>query len=130
MASPAFYTRRFLSNRLPLVFQAPIPRTQRLSASTTAEQATSAKPSPASNPEVDGINVSRGKESRYTDAPPSSNMQSPISARRGLPSEAQEGEEQTTTDAQIKNDPRESLEKKRENVRKTGEKPMGKEDFA
>ncbi|ODM17721.1 hypothetical protein SI65_06509 [Aspergillus cristatus] len=130
MSSPAIYTRRFLSNRLPLLFQVPTATIQRLSASTTAEQATSAKPSPASNPESDGINVSRGKESRYTDAPPSSNMQSPISARRGLPSEAQEGEEQTTTDAQIKNDPRESLEKKRENVRKTGEKPIGKEDFA
>lgn len=57
-------------------------------------------------------------------------MQPPVSARRGLPSEAQEGEEQTTIDTQIKNDPRESLEKKRENVRKAGEKPMGKEDFA
>ena len=57
-------------------------------------------------------------------------MQSPISARRGLPSEAQEGEEQTTTAAQVKNDPRESMEKKRENVKKAGEKPMGKEDFS
>lgn len=121
MSFPAFYTRRFLWKRVP---QAPILKTQRLSAST------SAKSSPASNPESDGINVSRGKESRYTDAPPSSNMQSPISSRRGLPSESQEGEEQTTTDAQIKNDPGESLEKKRENVRKAGEKPMGKEDFA
>lgn len=109
----------------------PLPRIQRLTASTASpEQASGARPTPSSDPESEGINVSRGKEARHTDAPASSNLQSPISAREGRPSEAQEGEEQTTTDAQIKNDPREPGEKKRENVRKAGEKPMGPEDYA
>jgi hypothetical protein len=44
------------------------------------------------------------------------------------PSEAHEGEEQTSADAMIKNDPNEPTEKKRENVEKVGRRKMGPED--
>lgn len=43
--------------------------------------------------------------------------------------QAQEGEEQTGADAQIKNDPRMTGERKRESVKKAGERPLGAEDY-
>ncbi|PKX97678.1 uncharacterized protein P174DRAFT_449266 [Aspergillus novofumigatus IBT 16806] len=41
---------------------------------------------------------------------------------------AHEGEEQTSADAMIKNDPNEPTEKKRKNVEKAGSRKMGPED--
>ncbi|RHZ46518.1 uncharacterized protein CDV56_104800 [Aspergillus thermomutatus] len=57
----------------------------------------------SSNPESQAINKSRGKEARHSDAADTRSVQSPVSAQGGRPSEAHEGEEQTSADAMIKN---------------------------
>lgn len=84
----------------------------------------------SSSPESQDVNASRGLEDRSSDTADTRSTQSPISGRnlseRG--SEAHEGEEQTSTDEQIKNDPNKPAEAKRENVEKAGQKPMGPED--
>ncbi|RAL14148.1 uncharacterized protein BO97DRAFT_404524 [Aspergillus homomorphus CBS 101889] len=82
----------------------------------------------SSSPESQAINVSRGKEARHDDTPDTRSVQSPISSQYGRTSEAHEGEERTSADAQIKNDPAESTETKRRNVEKAGERPLGPED--
>lgn len=87
----------------------------------------------ASAPESQGINKSRGLEGRHSDTPDLRSARSPISSsnKKELGSETLkgEGEEQTSTDAQIKNDPSMSTEAKRKNVEKAGQKPMGPEDY-
>ncbi|KAJ5138847.1 uncharacterized protein N7515_003695 [Penicillium bovifimosum] len=84
----------------------------------------------ASSPESQDINKARGLEGRHSDTADTRSTQSPISSsnKTELGSEAHEGEEQTSTDALIKNDPSKSPEAKRENVKKAGQKPMGPED--
>ncbi|GAM33881.1 hypothetical protein TCE0_013f01101 [Talaromyces pinophilus] len=82
----------------------------------------------SSNPESQSINISRGKEARHSDTADSGSVASPVSSGRGPASEAHQGEEQTETDSMIKNDPRESAEKKRRNVESAGRKSMGPED--
>ncbi|CAI7589969.1 unnamed protein product [Penicillium viridicatum] len=84
----------------------------------------------ASSPESQGIDKSRGLEGRHSDTPDLHSAQSPISSskkpERG--SETLKVGEQTSTDAQIKNDPSMSTKAKRKNVEKAGQKPMGPED--
>ncbi|GKZ33774.1 hypothetical protein AbraIFM66950_003809 [Aspergillus brasiliensis] len=82
----------------------------------------------SSNPESQGINYSRGKEARHSDTADTRSVQSPISAQRGPTSEAHEGEEQTSADAQIKSDPNQPEEQKRRNVEDAGKRPLGAED--
>lgn len=82
----------------------------------------------SSSGESQSINVSRGKESRASDTADTRSVQSPISSQSGPTSEVHEGEEQTTADAQIKNDPREPDEKKRANVEAAGRRKLGPED--
>jgi hypothetical protein len=84
----------------------------------------------SSSPESQSVNTSRGLEGRSSDTADTRSTQSPISGRNKLEkgSEAHEGEEQTPTDAQIKNDPNKPAEVKRENVEKAGQKPLGPED--
>ncbi|KAJ5819034.1 hypothetical protein N7474_004625 [Penicillium riverlandense] len=84
----------------------------------------------ASSPESQAINKSRGLEGRNSDNADTRSTQSPISSsnKEELGSETHEGEEQTSTDAQIKNDPAMPTEAKRKNVEKAGQKPLGPED--
>ncbi|KAJ5998827.1 hypothetical protein N7451_006637 [Penicillium sp. IBT 35674x] len=84
----------------------------------------------SSSPESQHVNASRGLEDRTQDTPDTRSVQSPVSKRDPLEkdSEAHAGEEQTSTDAQIKNDPNKPAEAKRKNVEKAGQKPMGPED--
>ncbi|RHZ50759.1 hypothetical protein CDV55_102930 [Aspergillus turcosus] len=82
----------------------------------------------SSNPQGQSINKSRGRDAGHSDAADTRSVQSPVSQHRAEPSEAHEGEEQTSADAMIKNDPHEPTEKKRENVEKAGSRKMGPED--
>ncbi|GIJ86310.1 hypothetical protein Asppvi_005197 [Aspergillus pseudoviridinutans] len=82
----------------------------------------------SSNPQAQSINKSRGREAGHSDEADTRSVQSPVSMHRAQPSEAHEGEEQTSADAMIKNDPNEPTEKKRENVEKVGRRKMGPED--
>ncbi|KAL1852985.1 hypothetical protein Plec18167_005641 [Paecilomyces lecythidis] len=85
---------------------------------------------PQSNwPEDQKINLSRGAKGRASDTADTRSVQSPVSGRnRDQASEAHAEEEQSTTDAAVKNDPRLSDEEKRRNVEGAGRKPMGVED--
>jgi hypothetical protein len=96
---------------------------------TSAQSSNVSNPS-ASSPESQAINKSRGLEGRRSDTADTRSTQSPISSsnKAELGSEAHEGEEQTPTDAQIKNDPSTPTDIKRENVKKAGQKPLGPED--
>ncbi|GAQ09863.1 hypothetical protein ALT_7184 [Aspergillus lentulus] len=82
----------------------------------------------SSNPQAYSINKARGREAGHSDEADTRSVQSPVSMHRAHPSEAHEGEEQTSADAMIKNDPNEPTEKKRENVEKAGSRKMGPED--
>lgn len=84
----------------------------------------------ASSPESQAINKSRSLEGRHSDTADTRSTQSPISSsnKAELGSETHEGEEQTPTDAQMKNDPGKPTEVKRKNVEKAGKKPLGPED--
>lgn len=133
--------KRFLSNRIPLWYQGKSTNLHTLymsvddkypgpSSLPNSRPASTVFPEQTtSNPEPQGPNISRGDRSRYGDAPPSGNYPSPVSAREGRHLQAQEGEEQTGADAQIKNDPRMTGERKRERVKKAGERPLGAEDY-
>lgn len=80
-------------------------------------------------PEDQKINLSRGAKGRASDTADTRSVQSPVSGRnRDQASEAHAEEEQSTTDAAVKNDPRLSDEEKRRNVEGAGRKPMGVED--
>ena len=82
----------------------------------------------SSSPESQAVNVARGRESRASDQADTRSTQSPISPnRRAHTSEAQEGEEGPFNE-HIKSDPNASPEAKRQNVEKTGKKPLGPED--
>lgn len=75
------------------------------------------------------MNDSRGKEARSADTADTRSVQSPISpSRRAHTSEAHEGEEETSFDSHIKNDPNESPDVKRRKVEEAGRKPLGPED--
>ncbi|KAL4772880.1 hypothetical protein BDW60DRAFT_206645 [Aspergillus nidulans var. acristatus] len=74
------------------------------------------------------INLSRGKEARSSDTADTRSVQSPISSQDGPTSEQHAGEEQTSADAMIKNDPSEPAEKKRANVEAAGRRKLGPED--
>ncbi|KAL4910522.1 hypothetical protein BDW74DRAFT_146 [Aspergillus multicolor] len=74
------------------------------------------------------INLSRGKEARSSDTADTRSVQSPISRQDGASSEAHEGEEQTSADGLIKNDPNKSGAEKRANVEKAGRRKLGPED--
>ncbi|KAB8070321.1 hypothetical protein BDV29DRAFT_160562 [Aspergillus leporis] len=104
------------------------PQTSRLASTNAATGQANISNPKSSNPESQSINSSRGKESRHSDTADTRSVQSPISSQRGPTSEAHEGEEQTSTDAQIKNDPSEPGAKKRENVERAGRRPLGPED--
>ncbi|KAJ5981495.1 hypothetical protein N7499_001498 [Penicillium canescens] len=97
---------------------------------SSASQSSKVSNPVASSPESQAINKSRGLEGRHSDTPDTRSTQSPISSsnKTELGSESHEGEEQTASDAQIKNDPSESAEAKRKNVEKASQKPMGPED--
>jgi hypothetical protein len=84
----------------------------------------------SSSPESKDVNTSRGLEDRSSDTADTRSTQSPISGRNRFEkgSEAHEGEEETSTDSLIKNNPNKSPEAKRENVEKASQKPMGPED--
>jgi len=84
----------------------------------------------SSGPESQAVNTSRGLEGRSSDAADRKSMQSPASRPNPLAraSEAHTGEEGTSTDEQIKNDPNKPPEAKRANVEKASQKPMGPED--
>ncbi|KAL5334108.1 hypothetical protein BJX70DRAFT_30677 [Aspergillus crustosus] len=102
----------------------------RLASSTTkgTPNATNAKNPVSSSGASQSINLSRGKESRASDTADMRSVQSPISSQDGTTSEMHEGEEQTSADELIKNDPNESRETKRENVEKAGRRKLGPED--
>lgn len=74
------------------------------------------------------INLSRGKEARSSDTADTRSVQSPISSQDGPTSEQHAGEERTSADAMIKNDPSEPAEKKRANVEAAGRRKLGPED--
>ncbi|KAL4938881.1 hypothetical protein BDV06DRAFT_225564 [Aspergillus oleicola] len=74
------------------------------------------------------INVSRGKEARASDTADTRSVQSPMSSQDGPTSEMHEGEEQTSVDAHIKNDPQMSNSEKRANVERAGRRKLGPED--
>ncbi|KAL4793079.1 hypothetical protein BDV19DRAFT_391520 [Aspergillus venezuelensis] len=98
-----------------------------------ASEASSGQSSNVKNPvsssgPSQSINVSRGKEARSSDTPDSRSVQSPISSQDGPTSEMHEGEEQTSADAQIKNDPKLSDAEKRANVERAGRRKLGPED--
>ena len=84
----------------------------------------------ASSPKSQAINKSRGLEGQHSHTADTRSTQSPISSsnRKKIGSETHEGEEQMSTDAQIKNDPSKPTEAKRKNVEKAGQKPLGPED--
>ncbi|KAJ9480714.1 hypothetical protein VN97_g12816 [Penicillium thymicola] len=84
----------------------------------------------ASSPKSQAINKSRGLEGQHSHTADTRSTQSPISSsnREKFSSETHEGEEQMSTDAQIKNDPSKPTEAKRKNVEKAGQKPLGPED--
>ncbi|OQE13294.1 hypothetical protein PENFLA_c051G01328 [Penicillium flavigenum] len=84
----------------------------------------------SSSPESQAINKSRGMKGRQSRVADTRSTQSPVSTanQRDLASETHEGEERTSSDAQIKNDPSMSTEEKRKNVERAGQKPMGPED--
>ncbi|KAJ5195508.1 uncharacterized protein N7498_008946 [Penicillium cinerascens] len=84
----------------------------------------------SSSPESQHVNASRSLGDRMQDTPDTRSAQSPVAKRDPLEkgSEAHAGEEQTSTDAQIKNDPKKPAEAKRKNVENAGQKPMGPED--
>ena len=96
----------------------------------TSEQSSNVSNPIASSPLSKAINKSRGLEGWHFDTAKTRSMQSPISSSNEaeLGSETHEGEEQTPTDAQIKNDPSKPTEAKRKNVEKAGQKPLGPED--
>ncbi|KAJ6119772.1 hypothetical protein N7523_004052 [Penicillium sp. IBT 18751x] len=104
--------------------------TRAYSSSATPGQSSNVKNPISSSPESKEVNAGRGLEDRSSDTADTRSTQSPISGRNRLEkgSEAHEGEEQTSTNAQIKNDPNMSTEAKRENVEKAGQKPLGPED--
>ncbi|KAL4965774.1 uncharacterized protein BDV14DRAFT_51091 [Aspergillus stella-maris] len=91
-------------------------------------QTSNAKNPISSSGPSQSINVSRGKEARSSDTPDSRSVQSPISSQDGPTSEMHEGEEQTSADAQIKNDPKLSDAEKRKNVERAGRRKLGPED--
>ncbi|KAJ5549069.1 hypothetical protein N7513_006303 [Penicillium frequentans] len=97
---------------------------------TSLGQSSGMKNPVSSSPESQHVNASRGLEDRADDTADTRSVQSPVSKRDPLEkdSEAHAGEEQTSTDAQIKNDPKKPAEAKRKNVEKAGQKPMGPED--
>ncbi|KAL3486691.1 hypothetical protein BJX62DRAFT_214881 [Aspergillus germanicus] len=107
-------------------------RITRLASSTpeaTPGPSTNAKNPVSSGGASQSINLSRGKESRSSDTADTRSTQSPISSQPGeIKSAAHEGEEQTSADAQIKNDPNESEETKRKNVEAAGRRKLGPED--
>ncbi|KAJ5561852.1 hypothetical protein N7535_003685 [Penicillium sp. DV-2018c] len=120
-----------------LIFMRSVPRTLTRNTSRQtplarfyATKQTNASNPVASSPESQAINKSRGLEGRHSDTADTRSTSSPISSsnRKSLGTEAHEGEEQTSTDAQIKNDPSKSTEEKRRNVEKAGQKPLGPED--
>ncbi|PYH76890.1 hypothetical protein BO82DRAFT_346155 [Aspergillus uvarum CBS 121591] len=134
MSLPTFGLRRIALTHTRLAQrQATTP-----AATTTAFRSLASKASPgqtsnvanpqSSSPESQSINVARGKEARHADTPDTASVQSPISSQFGPTSEAHEGEEQTSADAQIKNHPGESGATKRRNVERAGERPLGAED--
>ncbi|CAI7644728.1 unnamed protein product [Penicillium palitans] len=84
----------------------------------------------ASSPKSQAINKSRGLEGQHSHTADTRSTQSPIgsSSREKIGSETHKGEEQMSTDAQIKNDSSKPTEAKRKNVEKAGQKPLGPED--
>ena len=84
----------------------------------------------SSSPESQAINKSRGIKGRQSHVADTRSTQSPVSPsnQKDLASETHEGEEPTSPDAQIKNDPSMSTEEKRKNVERAGQRPMGPED--
>ncbi|CAP79701.1 hypothetical protein E8E15_004871 [Penicillium rubens] len=84
----------------------------------------------SSSPESQAINKSRGMKGRQSHVADTRSAQSPISPanQRDLASETHEGEEPTSPEAEIKNDPSMSTEEKRKNVERAGQRPMGPED--
>lgn len=96
----------------------------------TSRQSSNVSNPVASSPESQAINKARGLEGRHSDTADTRSTQSPISSsnKGALGSETHEGEEQTPTDAQIKNDPNKPTEVKRKNVENAGKKPLGPED--
>ncbi|KAJ5462214.1 hypothetical protein N7530_010419 [Penicillium desertorum] len=97
---------------------------------TSTTQSSNVGDPASSSPESQAINKSRGMKGRQSHVADTRSTQSPISPanQRDLASETHEGEEQTSSDAQIKNDPSMSTEEKRKNVERAGQKPMGPED--
>lgn len=97
---------------------------------STSGQSSNVSNPTASSPESQAINKSRGLEGRHSDTADTRSTQSPISSsnKAELGSETHEGEEQTPTNAQMKNDPSRLTEVKRKNVEKAGKKPLGPED--
>ncbi|RAH67941.1 uncharacterized protein BO66DRAFT_473029 [Aspergillus aculeatinus CBS 121060] len=139
MSFPTYNLRRLALTHTPLA-QRPrtTPATAAVAAATSAARRLASKASPgqtsnvanpqSSSPESQSINVARGKQARHADTPDTASVQSPISSQFGPTSEAHEGEEQTSADAQIKNHPGESEATKRRNVERAGERPLGAED--
>ncbi|KAL4951169.1 hypothetical protein BDW69DRAFT_201603 [Aspergillus filifer] len=106
-----------------------VPYTTRLYASKASPgHSSNAKNPVSSSGPSQSINVSRGKEARSADTPDTRSVQSPISSQDGPTSETHQGEEQTSADAQIKNDPNLPDSEKRENVEKAGRRKLGPED--
>ncbi|KAL4810654.1 hypothetical protein BDV18DRAFT_155266 [Aspergillus unguis] len=105
-----------------------LPQTHPFASKASPGQSSNVKNPISSSGESQSVNVSRGKESRTSDAADTRSVQSPISSQDGPTSEMHQGEEQTSADAQIKNDPRESDAKKRANVEAAGRRKLGPED--
>ncbi|KAI9373399.1 hypothetical protein BJX61DRAFT_382305 [Aspergillus egyptiacus] len=99
-----------------------------LATAASPGQSSNVKNPQSSSGASQSINLSRGKEARAADNADNASVQSPISAQSENSSVKHQGEEQTDTDARIKNDPRESDEKKRANVEAMGRKKLGPED--
>jgi len=122
-----YHLKRAALSRVP--FGGSSARTGRLYASSaTPGQSSNVANPQSSNPESQSINVKRGTKGGRSDNPDGRSVASPISGQRGPSSEAHEGEEQTSTDAQIKNDPNLPVEEKRAHVKQAGQKPLGPED--
>ncbi|KAL4928029.1 uncharacterized protein BDV17DRAFT_265137 [Aspergillus undulatus] len=102
--------------------------TRRFASEASPGHSSNAKNPVSSSGPSQSINVSRGKEARASDTADTRSVQSPISSQTGPTSEQHQGEEQTSADAQIKNDPSKSDQEKRANVEAAGRRKLGPED--
>ncbi|KAL8797624.1 MAG: hypothetical protein Q9182_007174 [Xanthomendoza sp. 2 TL-2023] len=105
-----------------------LPLTRYTSSSSSSSSATATTGGDLANPQSTSSTHQSIKASRATDntsSPDTASVQTPVSDRSKIPGDQDEG---TESHEQVKRDPKEPDEVKRERVESQGKKPLGVED--